>query len=407
MVHVEMVGKRIHVRDLELDDEEAARILAEHKPEDRPEVVRQALRLGLILRRQASTVANVDFVKLEFKNLQHDMENYWKDEVKNKIDETMTNYFHPDKGIIPKRLVDYFGGPNDGGKLAAMFDEKNTDSVTFKLKQILKEELTGEGSTFRRALDPEDQSSPIGKLKRTILEPIESLKEKVIGQKAAEEMAEAGTQKGSAYENLVFSYIDRIAASFGDKAEDVSNQNVPGDYLITLDPEAVPGQSLKIVIDAKDKTMGLKACEDTLRDSKAQWTGQAAMLVFAREEQTPFSPPVGLRKLGEGYVCVFEKEDLDSRVLQAAYQVIRLEAVRFVQRAAVRIDPSIVQEKLEQAIQKLKDFVTLKKKLTESITELTNIRTFVDSLHRECQDTLEEAWQALGTGKAVPTSAKE
>jgi hypothetical protein len=335
------------------------------------------------------------------------MEDYWKEEVIRKIDQTMTSYFDLDKGIIPKRLADYFGGTHDGGKLAALFDENKTDSVTFKLKQILKEELTGEGSTFHKALDPDDQSSPIGKLKKNILDPIEGLKEKVIGKKAAEEIAEAGTQKGGPYEDLVFSYIDRIAASFGDKAEDVSNQNVPGDYVITLDPDAVPGQSLKIVIDAKDKTMGLKACEDTLRDSKGQWTGQAAMLVFAREEQTPFSPPIGLRKLGEGYVCVFDKEDVDSRVLQTAYQVIRLEAVRLVQRASVQIDPSLVQEKLEQAMQKLKDFVTLKKKLTASITELTNTRTFVDSLYQECQGTLVEAWQALGTGKSVPTPAEE
>lgn len=51
----------------------------------------------------------------------------------------------------------------------------------------------------------------------------------------------------------MFTYIDRIAASFGDKAEDVSNQNVAGDYLVSLDAETVPGQSIRLAIDAKDR----------------------------------------------------------------------------------------------------------------------------------------------------------
>jgi hypothetical protein len=127
------------------------------------------------------------------------------------------------------------------------------------------------------------------------------------------------------------------------------------------------------------------------------------MLVFAKQDGTPFPPPVGMRRLGEGYVCVFDKEDLDARVLQAAYQMAKLDSVRSVQRGIVHIEPAVVQEKLEQAVQKLQEFVTLKRRLTASINELGGIRQFVDDLHRECRERLEEAWQALGIRTPMPT----
>jgi hypothetical protein len=404
---IEVVGSRIVIKELTLHDEQAARILEDYAPEERLDVVKQGLRLGLILGRQARTVANVDFVKLEFERLQGAIEAYWKDEVVKKIDATITNYFDLNNGILPRQFAQYFGNGQDKGKLAALFDEKNTESITHHLLEILQTELTGEDSKFLKALNPDDNDKPIGRLSAKLEGRIQSLRDAVVGKKAADEMAEAGTQKGGPYEDLVFRYIDRIASAFGDKAEDVSNQNVAGDYVVTLNPETVPGHCIRLTIDAKDKSMGLKACEDTLRDAKARWTAQTAMLVFAKEESTPFQAPIGIRRLGEGHVCVFGKEDMDSRVLQAAYQVARLDAVRSVQRSIVQIEGAVVQEKLEQAVQKLHEFVTLKRRLTASISELSGIRQFVDQLHRECRERLEEAWQALGIRVAMPSSGED
>jgi len=407
MAAVTVSDSRITVHELVLDDAEAAYALTEVSEGDRAAVAVQALRLGLILRRQAVTGVNVDFVKLEFARLKGEIEKYWQEHVLAPINETIIEHLDPAKGALPKYLMQYFGNGKDAGKLAALFDEKNTESVTYKLRRIIEQELTGETSTFRKSLDPDDETTPIGRLKKKLEGGIQALRDDVVGKKAADETAEIGTQKGGPYEDLVFGYIDRITGAFGDKAEDVSNRNVPGDYVVTLDHDTVPGQSVRLAIDAKDKSMGLKACEDTLREAKAQWHAQAALLVFARDEQTPFSPPLGIRKLAEGYVCVFAKEELDSRVLQAAYQVVRLDAVRSAQRSLVQVDSAVVQEKLEQAVQKLQDFVTLKRRLTASISELGSIRQFADVLHRECREKLEEAWQALGIGVPLPAVEDE
>ena len=399
---IEIAGSKILFRHFVLDDVEASQILSECPVDERPDMAGQALRLGLILRRQTSTAINVDFVRREFQDLQMSFQTFWKEQVIQKIDELLMTCFDPKKGTLPQQLAQYFGNGRDKGKLNELFDERNTESVTYQLKQMLQKELTGENSTFLKALSPDDDGTPIGRLRKRLEEPIQNLSDKIVGKKAAEEMAEAGTQKGGPYEDLVFGYVDRVAAGFGDKAEDVSSQNVAGDYVVTLDPDTVPGQSIRLAIDAKDRPVGVKQCEDTLRDSKAQWGTHGALLVFARQEQTPFTPPVGIRRLGEGYICVFDKEDLDARILQAAYQVARLDAVRSVQRAIGRIDSAAVQEKLEQAVQKLQEFVTLKKRLTSSINDLMAVRLFADVLHRDFRDRLEEAWQALGIRTPMP-----
>jgi hypothetical protein len=218
------------------------------------------------------------------------------------------------------------------------------------LRQIIQQELTGDNSVFVKALNPDDEKTPIGRLKKRIEDPIERLRTDLIREQAATAMAETGTQKGGPYEDLTYHYVDRIASAFRDVALDVSDQNVSGDYVVTLDAESVPGQILKIAIDAKDKNMGLKECETTLAEAKAKWNAQVSLLVFARQDETPFDSPIALRRLIEGYICVFDKESLDPTVLQAAYQIVRLEAIRSVQRPADEVDTAQVQQKLEEAI---------------------------------------------------------
>ncbi len=100
MDSVEVIGSKILIRELTLDDQEAASTLAECEEAEWPSVVRQGLRLGLILRRQVGTVANVDFVRLEFERLRVQMEAYWKEHVVQKINDTVTNYFDLGKGAV-------------------------------------------------------------------------------------------------------------------------------------------------------------------------------------------------------------------------------------------------------------------------------------------------------------------
>ncbi len=407
MPAVEISENKITITRLTLDDRDAALVLSESLPEEREELVRTVLRLGFLMYRHARVGVNVDFVRREFGQVVEDIKDYWKNQVVTKINETITNYFDLQRGTVPRKLAEYFGDGAQAGKLAQLFDERNTTSVTYHLRSIIQQELTGENSAFIKALNPDDEGTPIGRLRKKIEQPIKDLQTELIKEEAAAAMAETGPQKGGRYEDSVFPYIDRIAAAFNDKAEDVSNQNAPGDYVVTLDPETVPGQTIKLAIDAKESSMGMKDCEDTLAAARTQWEARASLLVFAKQEQTPFDAPIALRKLTQGYICVFDEKSLDLTVLQAAYQIVRLDAIRSVQRAFVQVDAAAAQEKLEQALQKLQDFIAIRRRLSGAIKDLGGIRELVGTLRDDLRQRLEEAWNALGIKAPMPTLPEE
>lgn len=98
MQSVAVVGSKIILRDFVLDDQEAAGILGEDQPDERPAVVGQALRLGLILRRQASTAVNVGYVRRDFQTLQTAFEAFWKEQVLKRVDELVTTCFDTTSG---------------------------------------------------------------------------------------------------------------------------------------------------------------------------------------------------------------------------------------------------------------------------------------------------------------------
>jgi len=192
-----------------------------------------------------------------------------------------------------------------------------------------------------------------------------------------------------------------------DVAEDVSVQNRPGDFLVTLDSTALPGQNVRIAIEAKDAALPLSECERVLAASRVQWEAHASLIVFHREEQTPFSSPIAIRKLQQGHLCVLNRDLPVPAVLQAAYQIVRLDAVRSLQRTIGHVDLAIIQGKLEQAAQKLCEFSNFKAKVTALMSGLNDLRGFANRLKCELQQNLEEAWDGLGIKAPMPALPHE
>src|SRR5947207_4553903 len=121
--------------------------------------------------------------------LRSEIEAYWTNEVRNKIEKTLGEFFDPVQGKMPSALKHYLG---DDGRLGQLFNEKDVESVPSKLRSLLEEELTGEDSTFQRALDPSNGEGPVGKLARELGQKLEGLTRLVLGVKAAAAVAATG-----------------------------------------------------------------------------------------------------------------------------------------------------------------------------------------------------------------------
>jgi len=89
MSQIEVVESRVLIRNLTLDDKDAALVLSDIAPEKREEATLTALRLGFLMYRHGRTGVNVDFVRREFEQVVTDIKDYWKKDVADKIDVTI------------------------------------------------------------------------------------------------------------------------------------------------------------------------------------------------------------------------------------------------------------------------------------------------------------------------------
>ena len=430
MPTVEVEEKTIRIIDLTIVDEEACEIVLACPEEQRDPLVKRALKIGLIMCRDAGTIAKADFVRLEFSKLKQDIETYWKDEVQSKIDATLKVFFDVDKGTFPQILKSYMGEDGklskffdendtrsfphqlkqylgDKGKLPQLFDEKNTESVTYKLKQMLSDNLTGENSIFIQKLDPGDPQTPIGKLASRIEGKIGNIETLIKGEEAVSEIKEQTPLKGGEYEDQLYPVLERIAKPFGDVLSDVHSENKPGDFVVTLDKNTIVGKEIRLAIDAKDRNHSLPECERVLDGSKKTWNAQAAMIVFAGARFVPTEQVNPLGPLANGFVCVYDKNTQDDTFLAAAYRLSRLEAVREVRRQVGVVEPAAIQEKLDQAAAKLRELSTLKRNITDAKNAVGNLWQFVDRIQGEIFDLLDQARLALGSSKPLPAISEE
>ena len=404
MTTVAVQGSSITVRELVLVDEEAAKALSDVVEPERPDAVRRAMKVGLVLMRDVVPIAKADFVRTEFLKLKAEMEDYWREEVRQRIEKTMSDFFDPKKGSLPSALKEYLG---DNGKLKQLFDDRNTDGLPYRLRSILESELTGKNSIFLQALDLHDETSPVGKLAKELTARIDEIKAAVLGAKAAEAVTEQGPQKGAPFEDMVFSALERVARVFGDVVEDVHGQNRAGDFLIHLNPEAVPGHAVKIAVDAKDSKLSLPHSERVLEESKKNWNAASAVLVFAHGEQTPSAVANPFGRLAQGYACVLDKASGDAQILEAAYRFARLDALRSVQRSLGAIEPAMVGEKIEQAVVKLAELTTVKRRISAIRKLMDELWAFVGGVQTDVRDLLDAAWLGLGMAKPLPGETEE
>ena len=110
----------------------------------------------------------------------------------------------------------------------------------------------------------------MGKFAKDATDRLDEIKNSVLCAKAADAVAEHGPQKGAPFENLLYPALEKVARVFGDVLEDVHSQNRADDFLVHVSPDAVPGQMVKLALDAKDTKLNVRQSERVLEECKKQ-----------------------------------------------------------------------------------------------------------------------------------------
>ena len=365
-------GDTIGVEDLRLTDAALAAFVRETPDGERGQTVERALRIGLLTLANAGVSMSADVVKSEFERLYERME-ATQTRATETLATTLREHFADGDGRLPQTLERFLG---DDGKLRRLthelFDETKRESAISRLNDLLGRYFDGDGSRLAQLLDPTRQGSPLHQFRGEVTDEFRRLSERITAleeaKRARAEERLKGTAKGADFEEALEERLGAMARGLGDLVELTGAEggdamtSKRGDLVITVDPTRTRGVTLRIVVEAKDRSMPLTRMSRELADARANRSAAVALAVF-----TPHTAPISvapLAMIGPDVYATYDPETDDAVALEAAYRAARILALLTLRDAPVQLDSEAVSRELEELTRQVDCVRSLKTKLT-------------------------------------------
>ena len=379
---------RVVVDRLVLIDASLAAFVAERPAEERAGLVERALKIGLTALMDAGVTVNVDAVRAEFATLLRQTEDA-NAKAAAALDQLLRQNFADVDGRLPRTLETFLG---DRGKLRSLtdelFDETKRDSAIGRIKTLLGTFMDGDGSKLATLLDPTRLGSPLFQFRGEMTEGFSKLNERLAALEAAstaraQERAK-GTAKGGDFEDLLEGLLVEGARGAGDMLDRTASEtgsvlkSKKGDFVLTLDPGLTRGHDVRVVIEAKDRPLSLRAIRDELREAKENRGAAVGVIVF-----TPTHAPSGIDPftvIGGDVYCVVDPESPEPAFLAAAIRLARLLAMATLDDREVEVDAAAIARALAGVREQLEAIRTLKSNLTSISNATKGVWTGLDSL---------------------------
>ena len=347
---VHLDGERIEIDHLVIRDPALAAFLQERSPGDRPDLVERALRIGLIALQDAGVTVNVDVVRSEFEKLMRQAESV-NEKAAEALEQILRTNFADGDGRLPRTLERFLG---DRGALRSMvdelFDESKRDSAIGRIGSMLERYFDGDASKLAVLLDPTRLNSPMHQFRREMTDGFRSLEERLVAIEAAaaargSERARS-TAKGGDFEDLLEAMLADLARGAGDLLDRTGTdtgslmKSKKGDFVLTLDARVARGCDVRVVIEAKDRPMSMRAMREELREAKENRGAAVAVVVFSEAHAPSGVAPFNL--VGDDVYCVIDPDAPDPTSLEAAIRLARLLALASLVEREVEVDAAAI-----------------------------------------------------------------
>jgi len=403
---VRIEGERIVVERLTLHDPGLAAFVAERPADDRPILVERALRIGLTALQDAGVSVNVDVVRREFESLLAQTQ-ATNERAARALEEALRQNFADGDGRLPRTLERFLG---DKGALRAyvneLFDPAKRDSAIGRMQELLGRYFDGDASRLALLLDPTRLNSPLHQFRVEINEGFAKLNDRLTAIEAAaaaraSERAKSAA-KGGDFEALLEDLLGAIARGAGDLLDRTADEagamirSKKGDFVLTVDPRLTRGADVRLVVEAKDRVMSMRAIREELREARENRGAAVGIVVF-----TPAHAPTGIDPftvLGEDVYCVIDPEDPQPAVLEAAVRLARLLALATLHEREVEIDARAIALALRGIREQMEQIRALKSQLTSISNSTKGVWAGLDSLQAGVLAKVAEAEQELRVG---------
>ncbi len=385
---VRVEGDRILIEGLTVHDSGLATFLGERPADDRPDLVGRAVRIGLLALQDAGVTVNVDVVRGEFEKLMRQAETV-NEKAAQALEQTLRANFADGDGRLPRTLEKFLG---DRGALRSMvdelFDETKRDSAIGRIGSMLERYFDGDASKLAVLLDPTRLHSPMHQFRQEMTDGFRSLEERLVAIEAAASARGAerarSTAKGGDFEDLLEAMLADLARGTGDLLDRTGTEagsvmkSKKGDFVLTLDARVARGCDLKVVIEAMDRPMSMRAIRDELREARENRGAAVAVVVFSAAHAPAGIAPFNL--IGDDVFCVIDPDDPESATLEAAVRLARLLALASLVEHEVEMDAAAIGAALTAIREQVEIIRTLKSQLTSISNATKAVWTGLDTM---------------------------
>ena len=385
---VRLDGERIVIEHLVVHDQALTGFLAERPADDRPDLVQRAVRIGLLALQDAGVTVNVDVVRAEFEKLLRQAESV-NEKAASTLEQTLRANFADGDGRLPRTLERFLG---DRGALRSMvdelFDESKRDSAIGRIGTMLERYFDGDASKLAVLLDPTRLNSPMHQFRQEMTAGFRSLEERLVAIEAAAAARGAerarSAAKGGDFEDLLEGMLANLARGAGDLLDRTGTdagalmKSKKGDFVLTLDARVARGCDVRVVIEAKDRPMSMRAIREELREAKENRGAAVAVVVF-----TPVHAPSGVAPftlVGDDVYCVIDPDAPEPATLEAAIRLARLLALASLVEREVEVDAAAIAAALTAIREQLEVVRSLKAQLTSISTATKAVWTGLDTM---------------------------
>lgn len=371
----------LHIEDLTIHDGELVAFLEEFDEERREQAVTECLKIGAKTLQLAETATEMEYVKREFEGMQTEVEG----EIESLHDELERTF--GEDGTVTGVLDRYLG---DNGRLNAELEAVFDDDGLFVDR--LDDELGENGERIQEALDPDREGTPTFRLKQTLKEELNGIRDQLLEEEAQAEVRGNTTLKGEDFETDVEGLLDewvygtQHTHSFTGGTEGALSGRTVGDFVLELGDI---GQ--RIVIEAKsDQSYSEPKIKAEMSEALENREADYGIFLCECEEYVP--KKIGYLQEYEDFVvvCVSRDDDdeIDPRLFHIGLNWACMRAAEAGMGAGEEIDPAIIQTNIEEARAAVERFSTIKSKCTTIKKNANAIEETLDEIATQVQRQL-------------------
>ncbi|HEX9738889.1 MAG TPA: hypothetical protein VGA91_06630, partial [Candidatus Limnocylindria bacterium] len=225
-----------------------------------------------------------------------------------------------------------------------------------------------------------------------------------------------GTAKGIEFEDLVADRLAELARGVGDFLERTGTdagdalRSKKGDFVLTIDPTRTHGRDLRVVIEAKDRSLSRRLLAEELTAARANRGAAIAMAVFTPEHAPAGVVPFAL--VGSDVYAVYDPEADDGVGLEAAFRVARVMALLTLRDPTGQVDLAAVGEALQDIQFAVDNVRKMKSRLTSISSAAQEVGSLLDDLRervlasvRDIDDLLRAAAEPVSAADSLPLTA--